>query len=702
MRDQVGFSAQSFTFRNDNCVSPKNQLEFSMPFLTLRTGAQAILRAPETGAGGATPADAANADTAAQNGERPSTEMVGGTTGADLTAHVDSRQQAAAQAKKLLSNPDVRRALMDPAMVRDQGYRELVDGIRNSPLYRTFARDVRASLTEQVDQTIADSETSGTLITRENLKEPHVYKFTEKAYDLLQETAREAGVIGFHGGPKEVELKILPALSPNAYVYGLSHEQPRVHVMSALLDVFFNNETGDWISPESKELAKSVIAHELWHIKDNPAEWRTWMGILVAASGLTENHGDGPRFSASQKRGMIMAGKKLIKESEARTDGRSTCGASSLHSLIVNDKDAAWAKQKAKQLGITKEQATELLIKSLNVDFDKPFIERDEAGKPTRFGMLQGIFADSYQLTRAGEIAADRGTFLIQGTNKWTALMDMLLGTANDFDRFARTNQDKKDFVETVVAKGYKSWTATQARSRAERAREWSMPAEFDKLECVTHPPTLTRVELGEQYMDRFKNPDGYANLLKRIDGLSDPAAKAIEAIRALHKRKHDELTHFVDPMGFDRADATARVAHSLLYAPSKEEWSKAMAGAMAEFDSIVSDEMLAASSGAGSDAFDAMLDRIDIDEEDMIIESWHSVPMEDLTEHLIRRLEGIQEKLGPEAGAHLGERIERLWDLHRDQIEKAEEVFSPSDNSAERHLADLLSVLNRAEKAEP
>lgn len=614
----------------------------------------------------------------------------------DLKAVADTRLAKEARADALFNDPNVRLALMDPSMLRTEGYQKFVDMITNSSVYKTYHRDVREMLKAQVSQIIADSEITGTLVDETNIDEPHLHLFTKKLYEMVQETAREAGVIGYEGGPQAVELKILSDTKPNAYVYGLWNEKPRVHVISAIADVFFDNERGDWVSDEAKSMLQSVIAHELWHIKDNPAEWRTWFGILMDASGLLEEHADGPLFTAAQKQEMIAQGKALVSKAATHTACKSACCATGFQAFVANKQLSDVSSNITAQLGITAEEATKTLVQAFGIDLEKRRgIERDEDGQPTKFGILQAIFQDSYQLTRAGEIAADRGAFLVQGTNEWTAYMDMLLGVATDFNSFADTDAEKRAFMERLLAKGYKSWVAKQRQAINEGARAFNLPGYKEALNCVTHPPSLPRVILGMQYMDRKRNPDAFPMLVQELQRIENPTAKTMEVLRVLQKGKHESVTRFVDPRGFDKADATARVQHSILYDAEQERWNGAIKTALAVLDELVSDEDLMS---ASSKQFNAVVKGIDPKRNDLVVEAWRKVPMEQVTGHFIDRLEGLRDRVTGEARKVLDDRVEQMWQLHRAQLQKEKAVFSEPTRGLKDRMAELLRAMESVE----
>lgn len=624
--------------------------------------------------------------------------LAGPATKVSMTDVAQASADRLAKVNALLDDADVRLALMDPDMIRPEDYQKLVDGITNTTLYKTYFRDVRKALQESVDDEISSSEVRGILVDSSNVDEPHLHLFTEKLYELVQETARKLGVIAYEGGPKEAELKVLSNTAPNAYVYGLWSEKIRVHVYDAIVEVFFDNDKGDWISEEAKLILQSVLAHELWHIKDSPAEWRSWLGILARASKLIEGHEDGPMFTAAQKAQLIEKGKALLVGATAREEARH--GHNHHHShggffeYVLDSKKATFADDVVAQLKISPEEATKALVEIFGIDLQKrKGIERGPDGSPTKFGILQAIFQDSYQLTRAGEITADRGAFLLQGTNTWTAFMDMLLGTATDLNSFSDSTAEKKQFNERLLKKGYKSWVKKQSESLEANARNSNLVRQRELLDCVSHPPSLPRVILGEKYMDRFANPDAFPRLVKEVEKLEDPTAKMLEILRTLQRGKHQEVTKYLDPRGFEKKDATEQTQLGILFGRIEERWSKAIARALEVFDDVVTDEALSSRESKIFKQISDSLSATKYDTKGVVLTPWVDVPMEAVTKHLIERLEKLRDSASGETKELLDTRLEAMWKLHNTQLEKEKKVFKKDTPNIAKKLQDLLKA---------
>lgn len=626
--------------------------------------------------------------------------VAGPATGADLRAAADGVAKTAARVDALFQDPDVRLALMDPNMVRTADYQRFVDGITSSSLYKEYHRDVRDTVKKVISHVLSESEVRGTVIDKSNVDESHLHLFTKPLHDLVQETARQAGVIGYAGGPNAVELKVLSNPTPNAYVYALWNESPRVHVHSAIVDLFFDNEKGEWVSEEAKLMLQSVIAHELWHIKDSPAEWRTWMGILVQASGLLDGHTDGPQFDAGQKAAMIAKGRAMLSDESAHEACTSGCCAWNFHSFFVDDKLAGVAKQVTSQLDISPEAATQALLDAFGINLEtRRGIERDADGQATKFGILQAIFQDSYELTRAGEITADRGAFLVQGTNNWTAFIDYLLGAAVDFNSFSDSAAEKRGFMQRLLQKGYQPWVRKQSSKMAEQARAFNLQSQKDALNSVTHPPTLPRILLGMEYMDRFKNPEAYPLLVKELEQMDNPTVKTIEVLRLLHRAKHDAITHFVDPRGVDKSDATARVQQRVLYQAEQARWDGAIERAIDVLDAVVKEEAL---KGKDSKVFKEIEQALKVDKnsaEKIVVGAWAEVPMEQVTKYFIQRLEKLEATTSGKAKETVSSRLEAMWKLHDKQLKKETQVFSKKPPSVEDKLKDILKDISKPQE---
>ncbi|MEM6733826.1 MAG: hypothetical protein AAF658_19855, partial [Myxococcota bacterium] len=327
-------------------------------------------------------------------------------------------------------------------------------------------------------------------------------------------------------------------------------------------------------------------------------------------------------------------------------------------------------------------------------------------GKATRFGKLQAIFQDYYQQTRAGEIAADRGAYLAQGTHEYTGLVDMMLGTTTNFNAFADSAAEKHEFMATLTQRDekgeltmLKNWVNEQRRQMTENAQTFNVPEQLAKLECVTHPPSLPRVLLGVQFTDRFRNPDSPIHALADLQA-SAPVDKTLDVIRALHHAKHKDVTRYVDPRGFDRADAVARVSHGILYHEQTEQWDRAIAQALETFDAIVDDKSLIEGS-----AFTPTMDALRGREGSTALHMFNKTPMEGLSQHIITRLESALERAVEQGDskmvAKVESRLEDAWEMHRDQLERAEELFSPKELSTTEELASLLNKLADEKKKE-
>jgi hypothetical protein len=240
------------------------------------------------------------------------------------------------------------------------------------------------------------------------------------------------------------------------------------------------------------------------------------------------------------------------------------------------------------------------------------------------------------------------------------------------------------------MKKGYESWVKTQAREFAERAREFNIDKQKEVLTCVSHPPSLPRVVLGEQYMDRFGNPHAYPRVVQEIEA-QKPLSKVLSVLRVLQRAKHDEITRYVDPRGFDKADATARVQHGFIYGPRQDAWQRAIDRALAVFDKVVSDDVLTSDS---SPVFDSVIAALNVDPALPVgvpVESWAAVPMEDVTKHLIERLEAVQKTAPAEQQEIVAAKLQLRWSLHEIQLEKERQVFEGPGEDLSKLLKDLL-----------
>ena len=586
----------------------------------------------------------------------------------------------------LFNDPNVARAMMDPAMIRTEAHREFVDGIRGSDLYRTYHKDVRAVLAEQVSQIISESETTGTVMDESNKDGRFLQPWARQLYDLVQEAALAGGLIGYEGGPQAVELKMMSDNSPNAYVFGFDDGKPRIHVYDTIVNVFFDNDKGEWISEEAKLMLQSVIAHELGHVKDSPGEWDSWFGILVESSGLLEGHTDGPLFTAAQKAKMIETGRSMAKEKKG------------LYQFVTDEKLHLATRDVASKLKIPPEKAIATLLQILGIDFNSSkysTVECDKDGKPTKFGIAQAIFQDSYQLTRAGEIVADRFAFLLQGTNKWTSLTDMMLGTTVNFGQYT-TTQQKQKLIDYFATEGYDGWITMQRKQTATRAKNFNLPSQQEQLKCVSHPPSLPRVVLGAEYMNRFSNPNAYPLVVQKIKTMGNPVAKTMEILRVLHHGMHEEITRFVDPRGFDKADATASTMHGFLYTEEKENWARAIEGALKVLDNLISDADLTNSeSKVFATVIDALNAKVDARPSQCAIPEWAKTPMEMVTQHLIERVDVLnQSNVTEETAPMIEKNTIKLWEQHSKQLERREAFFEETELSPEEKLAELLAQI--------